>query len=100
MQSYGQEPHPQEQDLPFLRARKTKKRATATHTTSAAATINVAKFACSHAIIYNTPPKRSPIKRTIAATIHATEHCRATTAAAQRTPSSLRIEATAATQGV
>ena len=74
LQSYGQEEQPQEQEPPFLRARKTKKRATKTHATRTAATIKVAKLFCNHAIFYNTPPKSRTTRRTSAATIQATAH--------------------------
>ena len=98
--AYGQPPQPQEQEPPFLRERRVKKRAAAAATTRRAATITVAKFACNHANIYNTPPKRRTNSRTTPATIHATAHWISTTRAAQRTPSSRRIDAMAATQGV
>ena len=100
LQSYGQEEQPQPQEPPRLRARIVKKRARATARTRTATTIKVAKLPRNHANIYNTPPTRSTISRTSPATIQATEHCRATTPTAQRAPSSLRIDATAATQGV
>ena len=100
LQSYGQEEQPQEQDPPRRRARRVKKTASATATTRTATTITEARFACNHANIYNTPPKGSVSRCTSAATTHATAHWIATTRAAQRTPSSRRIDPIAATQGV
>ena len=49
---------------------------------------------------YNAPPSRRTSSRTIPAKTHATAHWSKTTRVAQRTPSSRRIEAIAAIQGV
>lgn len=74
LQSYGQEEQPQEQDPPRRRARRVKKTASATAATRTATTITVAKFACNHANIYNTPPKGNVSRCTSAATTQATAH--------------------------
>ena len=46
------------------------------------------------------PPRSIPISRTANAAIQATAHCQNTTPTAHLRPSSLRMDATAATQGV
>ena len=50
--------------------------------------------------VHHTTPSKISAARTISAANHASTHCQITTPVAQRAPSSRRMEAIAATQGV